>query len=991
MLLGSYVSGGQELVISEFMAINSSTLQDEDGDFSDWLEIHNPGDEAVSLDGWYLTDNEGKLAKWEFPAIVLDQNQYLVVFASEKKRSDAASELHTNFKLSGSGEFLALVKPDGTTLASSFGSAYPLQQADVSYALIDGNYVFSEEPTPGVANVSDGSIPLPVFSQARGFYTSSFSLDLSHSGDVDLYYTLDGSSPHTTNGQLYSTPIELSGTSVVSVIAIEKNSDKASAVVTQTYLMPDVLDQSNAPEGYPTVWGQGFPGDYEMDPEICTDDQRPAVLEALESLPTVSLVLDVDDLFLDSEDITKAGIYLNSTQAADEWERPVSMEYFDPKEGLDFQLNCGLRVHGGNGRKPGNSPKHSFRVSFRSSYGPSKLNYNMFEESSATNEFNSLVLRAGYNYSWLKNSPAQCEGTDYIRDPFTKKTQLDMDRTAAHTKFVHLYLNGMYWGVYNISEKITDDFVEAYLGGKEEDYDVVKDHNGVTDGNFEAWQQLLNLTAEGFETNEKYFKVQGMNEDGTLNTDFQNLLDVRNLTDYMIINYYIGNGDWDRNNWLAARNRVTNEHGFKFFCWDAETSMNDLEANLLDQDNEGNPTRIFHELIKNDEYRLFFADRVQKHFYDDGELTPEETIKRYQKIADEIDLSMLAESARWGDYRRDVDGGSSYELYTRDDHWQKQVDHMINTYLPQRSGIVLAHFKDAGLLSAVEAPVFSTYSGLYETLIDLAISSDAGTIYFTTDDSDPRLAGGEVGSTATMYTSSLMIIEDTEIKARVLVGDQWSALVRVKIEVDLSNVPTVPVSICQGEEFKGYSESGEYYLLEQSSLGKDSLTILNLTVNELPDVNIGEDAMYSTGEAFTIQPDRDFQSYFWSTGETTKSIEVIENASGTYHYWLRATDDHGCANMDTTLVEIIAPLASSDERGLVYPNPSTDYLNLNLKASHDYTEIELRTMDGRSLYSCQLITGTTLEPIDVRHLATGSYILVVKSHENQLTFRIVKE
>lgn len=823
----------QDVYISEFMAINNSILADEDNEFPDWIEIHNRGSESQSLLNWSLTDKPDNLTKWQFPDISLAPGAYLIVFASEKKRTDVNGNLHTNFKLSGSGEYLALVADDGSTIIQDFGDKYPVQQQDVSYGLIGDEFKFMSTPTPGQSNQDDGIITPPTFSHNRGFFESSFSLEISSSNSETIYYTLDGSVPLPGKSSVYSSPIELDQTSVVSAIAWNAESEEQSHVVTQTYIFKDILDQPNNPAGYPSVWGQEFPGDYEMDSEICTTENKENVWNALKSLPAVSLVLDVDHLFLDSEDINEAGIYLNSTQGADEWERPVSIEYFDLEEQLDFQYNAGLRIHGGNSRKPGNSPKHGFRVSFRSQYGPSKLNFNMFDEKSADNEFNSLVLRAGYNYSWTKNNPTQCEETDYIRDPFTKKTQMDMDRLAAHRKFVHVYLNGMYWGVYDMTEKITNDFAESYLGGREEDYDVVKDHNAVTDGDRVAWDSLLVAIDNGVETNEKYFKIQGKNEDGSDNPELPNLLDVRNLADYMLINFYIGNGDWDRNNWLALRNKVTNEHGFKFLCWDAETSMNELEKDITDIHNDGNPSGIFQALLKNDEFKLYFADRIHKHFFNNGDLTTAETIVRYSEIADELESALLAESARWGDYRRDVDGGSNYDLYTVE-HWKTQVDYTLNTYLPQRSDIVLQQLRAAGYYSGLEAPEFDTHGGDFTEPISVTLSASDGDIYFTTDDSDPRTIGGGLSESATLYSEVLNLNEDVTIRARAYIPGQWSPLTKASFDFPKPEADTThhSMTICEGETAYGHNSQGVYYLEELGSKGQDSVIVLTLNVED---------------------------------------------------------------------------------------------------------------------------------------------------------------
>jgi len=120
-------------IINEFMADNETVLQDEDGEFPDWIEIYNPTEAAIELDGWYLTDDPDDLTKWEFPACTLDVDDYLVVFASDKDRADPGSPLHTNFKLSAGGEYLALVKADGATVAHQFAPTFPGQMPDVSY------------------------------------------------------------------------------------------------------------------------------------------------------------------------------------------------------------------------------------------------------------------------------------------------------------------------------------------------------------------------------------------------------------------------------------------------------------------------------------------------------------------------------------------------------------------------------------------------------------------------------------------------------------------------------------------------------------------------------------------------------------------------------------------------------------------------------------------------------------------------------------------
>jgi len=124
---------GLDLVISEFMAANEHTLTDEDGDYSDWIEVYNPCQPSINLAGWALTDDPDNLGKWIFPTVSLTRGESIVVFASSKNRTVVGQPLHANFKLSADGEYLALVRPDGTTIAQEFAPQFPAQVADMSY------------------------------------------------------------------------------------------------------------------------------------------------------------------------------------------------------------------------------------------------------------------------------------------------------------------------------------------------------------------------------------------------------------------------------------------------------------------------------------------------------------------------------------------------------------------------------------------------------------------------------------------------------------------------------------------------------------------------------------------------------------------------------------------------------------------------------------------------------------------------------------------
>src|SRR5262249_11205754 len=148
-----------DLVINEFLALNSGGLRDVDGDSSDWIELANRGTTAGSLAGFYLTDDHDTLTKWALPSVSLDPGSTLLVFASGKDRRDPTHELHTNFKLDGNGEYLGLVAPDGRTEVSTFAPTFPTQFTNVSYGRsADGGSIgFFRNPSPGVFNNGEPS------------------------------------------------------------------------------------------------------------------------------------------------------------------------------------------------------------------------------------------------------------------------------------------------------------------------------------------------------------------------------------------------------------------------------------------------------------------------------------------------------------------------------------------------------------------------------------------------------------------------------------------------------------------------------------------------------------------------------------------------------------------------------------------------------------------------------------------------------------------
>ena len=552
------------------------------------------------------------------------------------------------------------------------------------------------------------------------------------------------------------------------------------------------MNQPNDPEGYPTEWGEYIEiqgtavADYEMDPEVTEDPQYSNFIkDALLSIPTISIVTDKNNLFSHSSDPDSGGIYVYTGapdyEIGNGWERPASVEYFNSDNSEEFQIDCGLRIHGGHSRRPEKTPKHSFRIVFRSEYGKSKLEYPFFGSENPSS-FNSIVLRANYGNTWLHRSAGERNHTQLIHDIWAKDTQLDMGHSSGHGFFVHLYINGLYWGIYNPTERIDNDFGETYFGGSAEDYDVIKDYAEVSDGNITAWNEMMDLADAGLADNINYQLLQGKNPDGTYNPEYKAYLDIINFIDYMVINLYGANWDWDHHNWAAIRNRNNPGKGFKFFCWDTEHILENVSSNILNLNNNNRPSGLFQQLCENEDFRRLFADRVQLHCFNGGTLTPEASLQRWMERADEIDLAIIAESARWGDYRRDVHRyfeNGPFDLYTKE-HWLAEQSFLVNNYFPNRTDRFIDQLRDADLFPDINAPQFLInnqpvpYNIINQGDI-LSITSDGGTIYYTTDSTDP-LKNGVVSPGALIYSEPIELIQSTQIKARTYQQNKWSAL-----------------------------------------------------------------------------------------------------------------------------------------------------------------------------------------------------------------------
>ena len=542
----------------------------------------------------------------------------------------------------------------------------------------------------------------PKFSQPHGLYESG-TLKVSITGSsegADIRYTTDGSEP-TAASNKYSATLTISKTTLLR--AVEVIGDSLSPVATVSYIfIPSVLNQPNNPEGYPQEWGNYTQiwgtaiADYEMDSEMTKDTKlRPKIIEGLKQLPILSIMSDKDNFFSHENDEERGGIYIFTGPPVGDntghgWTRPASIELFGGPQKHDLSTTCGVRLHGGHGRLAEKNPKHSFRLVFKDEYGPKTLKYPLFGEDEPS-KFDQLVLRCHFGNAWQHWSEGNREKAQYTRDVWARRMQRRMGHTSVNALYVHLFLNGMYWGLYNIAERVDDQFGKDHLGGKKSDIDVVKveedggNHLEASEGTLDAWN-LMVATVE---------KAAADDDLQLLDT----LLDVDNFIDYMLINQYAGNTVWDHHNWYAIRrhnNDSVRSQGFQFLCWDSEIILENVWENNLSKNNgDRRPTGIFQNLLKNQQFARRYVRRAMKVLADDGLLGEQSVVEVWDSLYNTISSALYCEAARWGDYRRDVHPWQSRgKQYTVDKTYMTERRRLLDQYFPYRTDYVLSSILD---------------------------------------------------------------------------------------------------------------------------------------------------------------------------------------------------------------------------------------------------------------------------------------------------------
>ncbi len=683
-------------------------------------------------------------------------------------------------------------------------------------------------PTPGAANSTafTGYVADTKFSVSRGYYTTPQSVAITCvTPDAIIRYTTDGSAPTATTGNIYSTPINVSQTTNLRAAAyltgwIPSNVD------TQSYLfLANIISQPAAPAGWPTTWGINatinandgtgdgtIPGTYAMDQRVVTNTAPGyGMNEAFTAIPTLSIAMAPAD-FLGAN-----GIYQNPLSIGVAWERNTSVELIDPTASEPgFHETCRIEIHGNSSRNPWRMQKHSMRLSFKADYGVPQLTYPFFPNDKFDN-INKLILRATFTDGWglvsWTSTRYRPDDSVMFRDVWMRRTWEAMGNMSPESRFVHVVINGLYWGVYDASEHIDADYVAAHQGGLATDYEVVSDFVDPDPSATSPWKSMFTAAAADLSVQANYQAVLQW-------------LDPVNFADYYLLHQFAEAEDWPHHNGAAWRNKVVPGSKYKWLAWDQEIALEETGAtnghnidrvspNAPNTTTARTPGALWNALRANKEWRLLVADRAHALLNNNGPLSQAVAIARWQQVAGTLDKAIVAESARWGDtvselpYGGDdtvaVGGGTPAELlarkrsragvplkdpYLRDPDWIGAVNYVSNTWIPSlhnraNSFATINRLANQTLpfWPSTEPPSFAQYGGNVPNGYQLSITTPTAgaAIYYTTNGSDPR-AAVTGNASGTMLSGSATLNATGHVKARAVVGtpgsgtEIWSAL-----------------------------------------------------------------------------------------------------------------------------------------------------------------------------------------------------------------------
>ncbi len=719
----------QDIAINEVMGSNATNITDEDGSNEDWIEIYNFGEIPVNLEGYGFSDDSNDPFQWVFPEVMIQPEEYLLIWASGKNRTNPDKQLHTNFRINYKGEEVILTHPDDTRIDELIPTKIP---TDISYGRKPdgtGPWFYFSNPTPGESNTTEGYENIlnpPTFSKQGGFFKNEFELSITHPDPgVSIIYTLDGSKPcinnidgtsyeykneypiypdspmgEFLNHEFLSHEYNINDNINIKDRTNEENKlSNISSTVQEPYYSPDYPLFKGTVVRARTFQEGMLPSDIITNTYFVTPDSINRF-----NIPVISLSIQEDYLFEYNYGIYTPGKYAdqwrlnnpndtfswpfagNFYRRGDRWEHPGHIELFDdPGKRKVVDQQIGVRIHGGASRT---FPMKSRRLYARNEYSNSHLNYAFFD-SQPRQEYKRLILRNSGNDSPNELDYASIYETMF-RDAAIQTIVKDLNITTQAYSPTILFINGEYWGIHNIRERYDKHFLNSVFGVDPDNIDLLT-HNGFVK---EGSRLHYSLTRN-------YIEENGLKED----ENYQHILtriDAENFIDYQISNIFASNTDWPGNNIDYWRLR-TNEYveGSKYghdgrwrwllfdtdFGFGLRGSRNTYDYNTLSfATKEGgsgwpNPdwsTFFLRSFLENDTFKNQFINRFADLL--NTSFIPERTTSVINELKKQIAPEIDEHFTRWG----------YPDAY---DTWENSVDNMIE-FCEKRPRYQREHIKE---------------------------------------------------------------------------------------------------------------------------------------------------------------------------------------------------------------------------------------------------------------------------------------------------------
>lgn len=593
--------------------------------------------------------------------------------------NDRTPALHTEFQLRREGEEIGLFAPDGVQVdAIEFGP----QVTDVSFGRRqsgDPDWAFFATPTPGAANSAQGFEdsalnPVPDYSLPGGFYTGARAVQLSAAPGAVIRYSLDGSIP-TAASTIYTASIDVEATRVIRARSFS-DERLPSETITHTYF----IDEESA---LPVV-------SIATNPANLWDD-------------TIGIYVDGTNGIISDD----SGLPKNSNQ---DWERPVSVEFFEPDGTLGFQLDAGGSIYGAFSR---HFPQKSLGINARGKYGTDEIDYQIFLDT-PLDRFKSFILRNAGN-DWT---------TTMLDDEFMQtlvRGQMDIDTQAYRPAVV--FLNGEYWGIHNIREKLNRHYLASHHGVDPDLVSILEADSAVKTGSAEHYSDLVDFMEASDMTLAQTYDYVGTQ------------LDINEFMNHQIVQIYLGAGDNFFKN-VKYWHPGTDSGRWRWFLYDTDHGFSNSRNNTLrvatnpDAENRFGDiswgTFMLRKLLENSTFRDEFIQRFARHI--NTTFDPD----RVSQIADSLQQNIASEMprhiVRWrGQCATNLFGETCHRVDSMAD-WNREVD-KLRSFAPARAGRVrghvVAHF---GLSGTASLTLDSSPAG--EIVVNGGVVPDGEGVYF---------------------------------------------------------------------------------------------------------------------------------------------------------------------------------------------------------------------------------------------------------------------